>query len=450
MYFDYTLLNPAFLFCAFFALSLADGLFNYRSWEYDLGPKTVLVLSCGALVFLIVSVLTKELYNRGILFKFRESTISRDESRGKVQLISVPDWLGWSNLLFSIAILGIVSKSLINLTAEWGSNGNLLNAISIANTLNKFSDTGIEFPFIEAQLFVIVQASAFVWLYIIINNFISDRKSINILTLSNVFVTIISPLLTGSRGPFFMEIVAGVVIYYFLSNSSRTRDKKLVIKFTSIFSAIFVFLIIILLFRPLLSFMGRTDDTQGLFSYISIYLGGSIKNLDYYLSNPSSGRFSHVGTVRWGEVSFANLYEFIDSITGGSTNRQWAEWFPFQSLGDVSFGNVYTVYYPFIRDWGIPGAISAIAVISFVSQFFFELVNAKIKNLTGTIRVSILVYSIIEYGVIFCFFSNWISSTIINTLFIRFIIIWFLYSRLLNLLQPKDKRPVYQNKIGQV
>lgn len=422
--FDFEIIHPAVIFCAFFSIALFTGLLNYTAWNFNLNAITAFVVGGGGVLFVLVCLIVKNIDRR---FLGNKSPVSESKhTLSQLSTIRIPNWFALSNIVVSTIFLYFISKAMIIATAQYGSSGSVLSAISVANTVNKFSDQPIFLPVFETQAFVFLQAAAFIWIYVFIYNLVISHR-FSSLVFINAFICGISPILSGSRGPIFLEIIFCIVVSILFLDSRFLNKNRSPSRLKTIFGLIVVFIVALVTFEPLLSLMGRTSDVQSINEYIAIYLGAPIKNLDIMISSDSR-LSSFSDSSQWGEITFASLYLFFNKSRDASVTTNWATWFPFQTVNNQQLGNVYTVYYPLMRDWGLFGAAIGIVAIAVSAQIIFDLANRNIWSKVFPIRISYLFYSVIAYGVAFCFFSNWITSTIINTQFIRFLIVWILFS----------------------
>lgn len=433
--FDSEIIHPAVIFCALFCVALLTGLLNYDAWNFDLNALTVLVVGAGGIVFVAVCLLVKTITVRSGRTSSHASLLRQGPA--KLSMIRVPKWFSLVCMAVSVVLLYLVAKAMITATAPYGGSGGILSAISVSNSVSKFSDQLLVLPVFQTQAFVFLQALAFIWIYVFIYN-LSVARHVDVLVLLNAAICGVSPIMSGSRGPIFLEIIACIVIAILISNAKHMNVNRSASRLRTLIAVAVLVVVALVVFEPLLSLMGRTSNAQSLNQYLSVYLGAPIKNLDTFLSVESASSLSPAGHSRWGEISFANLYLFFDKAGNGAVATNWAAWFPFQTINNESLGNVYTVYYPLIYDWGLFGALFGIAVIAACAQISFDVASGNAWSDAFPVRISYLFYSVVAYGVAFCFFSNWITSTIVNTQFVRFLIVWFVFSWLIGRFQTQQ------------
>ena len=132
--------------------------------------------------------------------------------------------------------------------------------------------------------------------------------------------------------------------------------------------------------------------------YLGIYLGAPLSNLNDFLSEaPTLG-----GTVPFGRMTFVSIYTYIGEKL---SIQDWVYLLdlPFRQHGNINMGNVYTIYYSFLRDFGYVGALVLIAAASGISQWLFRRSNATTVTRSD---LWIICYAFVGYQLLFSFFSD--------------------------------------------
>ena len=421
---DYSLFkkiyHPSILFVFFFVLSVFNGILNYSSWDFELHWITVFVIGFGATIFSLFCLVTMKL------------THKKNES-GNVenQQIVVPLWIGVLSLLFVMVSSWLYWKAVVDVVVSNGGTSDMFRAMVEYDRLTKFSDVDTSIRGFVGQLYVAVQAISYVWMYIFLRNLFAERRKIEWMAIPNMVLSGLLPLVSGGRAGVITFVIAFVVMFLvFFTNQPQSFVKRY---FKYICAGIITISVAgLLLFKPIVNLLGRDTGNETIFSYISLYLGAPIKNLDMYLSGTLVNPIN-VKSNFWGEQTFAILYGSFSHWTGNEVVKQWDVWQPYQEINGHSLGNVYTTYYPFIFDWGIIGAFVAVAIIAIVMQLIFELVENHRLMKYSSIKISTLVYCYASYGIVFSFYLNFLITTTVSSAFLRFILVWVFCSYALTL-----------------
>ena len=105
-------------------------------------------------------------------------------------------------------------------------------------------------------------------------------------------------------------------------------------------------------------------------------------------------------------------------------------------------GNVYTVFYPFIYDFGYVGVVVLTALMAFVCQVCYEL-GRNSKNR----RVSLLftiIYGTITSTLLLAFFSNKFYENIFTVEFVKRVIILVGFDIIFNMFFLKTKKASFK------
>ena len=185
--------EPSVLFVLGFALSVFNGLTNYKAWNFDLSLQTCLVVMVGAVVFMAVAYGVKALF-RAIVVDDVSSRKYREP-----QNITLPLWVYVAGLMFTCLSFIIVSRGIIALTLPYGGDGSLSKAIGLYDHLNKFSTEGVSISGIASLLYLATNAMAYVWLFLAMRSFVVRTLKKDYLALANTLAVIPMTLISGGR-----------------------------------------------------------------------------------------------------------------------------------------------------------------------------------------------------------------------------------------------------------
>ena len=244
---------------------------------------------------------------------------------------------------------------------------------------------------------------------------ITRRKKDKLFSLMilQLIVTSILGLGSGSKGEFADPIMRFAIILLILryTNCPLNISQKSIVKFICGMALAFF------CFVQINSFIGRsTDDYHSGLDLVAEYCGAQIKNFDTFLKNENALKYSDSGHV--GEQTFLSLYNDIgiDDVRYVGT---------FEYYKKYRLGNVYSIYLPLYKDFGIVGLYLMVAIIAFLSMYLYKcsiLMNSRdlVPN------VSTFIYSSIGFPLFMSFFSNRFSERFFRIGMIRnAIIFWF-------------------------
>ncbi len=288
----------------------------------------------------------------------------------------------------------------------------------------KFSDEQVKLPKLVSLARLVTNALSYWFCYIIINNYIAQKK-IDFLSILIVILGIISSVILGSRGGAINIILAMIAIYTVIKNKKNGYGKDITKKF--ILKILIILGVILLTFQMTGSLLGRKSNSKtaisnmNFFDYLSIYCGAQIKNLDTYLQEDNIDNEN----LYWGSQTFVYVIRYFGGKLNWS-NSYYALTLPMRKVDGFNLGNVYTTFYPYIYDFGYIGEIILVAIMAIIAQLVYE--TCRSVTLKSKPKVSILVYSYIFSTIVFSFFSNKFYENIFNKQFLNMILLWYIFN----------------------
>lgn len=432
-YYSKDIFNPSFIYSSLFFLSFFDYLLNAGLWG-DISILTLLVIIAGISSFEISTFIVHYLYQSNR----RKNHYSENEFKSNSRYIID---IGHENIstlktsrafwilffIFEIICVILVAQQVINLTYQYGGGGNLSTSIALYQRMSKFTTVNMRMPTLLIYLFVFIQSGGYISGYLVINNFLSQKK-IDIFLLIITLISISSSMLTGSRGGSLQHVITLLFIFIILycqKNDIKKADSKI------IFRVFLVLLLLLLSFETFAGLMGR-DNSLNLFEYISVYLGAPIKNLDIFLS-----KFSGTKSNVFGSYTFVNQINWIGNHFN-IKKYQYSINLPFNYIDGHNLGNVYSCFYSYYYDFGLGGVV----VLSSISAVFIQILYENIQYKSGRkIHLIYLVYSFFLFTLMFSFFANRFYGSFNVTTFER-IVIWLFMAELNNLYNRKNRDQV--------
>ena len=396
------LVSPAFLLSTTFFICSLVALINQNKWQLILNRKTYLVI-CGAILeFIIVTYLVNKLLSV-VKFQYKNSK----KSKLNAPYISTRK----SYILFAIQLLLIIY--VIRNLKEVTKINNIFQAASALNqsSLPNYIGQPIALSKIANIFLAFILASGLYtgyvfFLYIIV------KKNFRFDLFINMFISILAPFVTGSRGNSIYMIISWVIYCYLILWKNNKLNFKMQFKFVM---RITLVLIILLLLLPLTAVLfGRRMDNWD--EYLSIYIGAQIKNLNEFILNNNFP----LKTSIFGHQTYFTIIPLVSKLIGLNIPSYKLD-LPYQAIGSLSLGNVYTTFYPWLYDFGYKGVFLLTLIMAIVVEFIYHLaLHSKLQ-----FGLSILLYGYLGSFVALLFFSNKFYEGLNSTL-ILIIMSWIL------------------------
>lgn len=410
--------HPSVLFTAPFVVSVACGLMNYSAWEYDLHLTTAALLVSAAAVFTGAGFLAKGLTRARSL----SGAMADGEGAARESCVRVPVAVAVLGLAFTVLVYAETYAHISKLVWQSGVEASGTGVLSAYDQLSKFGNVDVSIRGMAGHLFTAGSALSYVWLYLFVRNACARYWRGIVLIGANALLAAGLSLLGGGRAGLIQWTVAAFCLAMLMRpGGDGALPRKTLLRIA--LGLVVCLAAAIVLFRPFLALLGRTPGDQDIFAYISMYLGAPVKNLDMYLSGTLPNPIT-VAPRRWGDQSFALLYQSLAHWFGGESAIDWNSWQPYQQINGSSLGNVYTVFGPMTFDWGIVGSLIGIVVIALLVTVLYQLAHRSSQHKTLDIDVITMTYAYAAYGIAFCFYHNFIFTMTINTGFARYLMVW--------------------------
>lgn len=397
---------PAVLFSASFLVAILNYASNLIRWNTSMKLTTFIVLLLGITTYVLVSIIVQ---NLRIGMKSSEDLHGLNQS--KVIFYRKIPILIFS--VFEVLASYLFAKTVISVTAKYGTDGSLSSAISMYQYLSKFTTVGLPIPNYILYSYILVISSSYIFGYILVNNFCYTKK-VDWFILMPLLISLVSCFLTGSRGEFIRVVITMVILYVVKQNVIVNNIKK---KVKSLLSILGVVILLVISFEGLAKIMGR-DASLKAYDYISVYLGAPIENLNEYLQT------SEVTQNIFGSNTFREQFNwFYKSV--GSTGSMVQLNPQLNYLNGYNLGNVYTTFKFFYADGQILGVIFFTALMALIIQSLYN--YTKTRSDDGRVKISFLIYGYLLTGMILSFFSNRFFESL-TIVFIEKIISWIILS----------------------
>ncbi len=417
-----SIMSPSNLIVFSFTVAVLCGLLNYDNWNFHVSSNTCFLVFGGLASFMLAATLCKYIWFRAV----------QTEPRKRTRILSLPLPIYIVGIAYPLFVMLRTSRELMSVVQTYGGGAdNVMDAIGKYDQLIKFSGQAVGLSSLTDNMNALAQALMYYWLFRLLKTYF-DAKKIDAWAFVALVVSLPVPLLSGSRNGLYQELVAIIVIgllYY-----TAYAGHKIYISFKAGMVSAIVVLVLLFSFKPLLSLLGRKDSLNT-FDYISLYLGAPVKNLDTYLKG-----YTVPAPNRWGEMTFANMRSNFSFIFGDSV-PDWNIWQPFQTVNGRSLGNVYTIFYPLVYDFGFIGAIVMMMALGTAAQLVFEYARKTLAEHRSGFPIATCIYGIVAYGLVFSFFSNRLIATVFSAQFVKFLMVWVLIGMVYRIRLNGFKKP---------
>jgi oligosaccharide repeat unit polymerase len=402
-----SLVSPSILFCGGMTIASFIAWINQKTWNLELDIRTLLVITLGAVEFILVGYITNFIFN--IIY-------SRTRTQKMVPYNGIPEYINKrfrSVLLIQLIILCVAIFTIRQTTGI----SNLMSAINYINYIqNGFIKGQINLPSYFGIILLFNSAAGMMAGYVFLENIIVKRK-FDFILFFNLLLGLATPLLTGARGDSIVFLIALTILGYFIvkeQNNWNSANTKYVV--VGIIGAI----VFVFVFEWSASLVGRNMENSNLGEYISTYMGAEIANLNEFIKNRS---FPIKGEI-FGQQTFVTILPTLSRVFQ-FTLPDYKLDIPFQILNGHNTGNVATMYYSWLYDFGYMGIGILTIVVSSVGEVCY-----KFAKQSNGFRIIKLIYSYIGALISLSFFSNRFFENL-NVNFLYMIILWIVLKYIL-------------------
>ncbi|MBQ8971725.1 MAG: oligosaccharide repeat unit polymerase [Clostridia bacterium] len=394
---------PSFLFSLSFLFSCVWACIYAPKWELDMHTNTFYVIFGGVLEFIVVSQIIHVFSN---IRRRKKDWIYK-------QILPIEIQKGKLIAFIALEILVILATAYYLLRSIGAAN--LANAIF----LYRYGDISenIRMPGMLNILRTCVNASGYWFSYVLINNLIAKKK-LDLYPLVIILLALVNTVVVGSRGNVLYVLISMIIIYYILFHRNSANTGKQ-LRFRSVLISVVVLIAVVLSYQSLGNLLGR-NSTANSIDYLATYCGAEIKNLDMMLQRDIFGK-----SKIFGAQTFINMYRWMGARLGGIDVSEIKFALSFISINGYNLGNVYTIFYPMIYDFGYQGIFFLILLMACIAQWIDERVKRSSSN--HELQIVLVVYAYMANAIIFSFFSNKFYEQIFSAVFIYSLIFWGLF-----------------------
>lgn len=368
---DYDVFNPACLYSAMNLACTIMCLLLKNEYAIELHGNTIAVLFVGLLAFTTTNILTRKIRKKGqtsICFKFQYIYI---ESIWIVIFLILEALVAYFTLKYVVSVSTKIFGSATSISEHIGNYNHAIKFMT-----EQFSNSGVSQNIVMKVGTPICNAFTYVLIVIELNNYQAKKKLDKIIVIA-IIVTIIISVFTGSRSAAFRYItalIAGRIIILRRANGSYKKGNVKIL-----FKVLFIIILVAVLTLETRALIGRSTTFDATwYRAIFPYFGSPIVNLDMYLNND----IQYHSTV-FGEQTFYHLLTYIGNHLNIDSLKNIALHLPFLTSNGISTGNVYTMYYMFIEDFGYLG----VPILSFMVAWYYCDSYSKLMRLYSRKKV---------------------------------------------------------------
>lgn len=415
-------MSPAVIFSTVFFLYTIVCVIEKNAYDIVFIPMTVVVVAAGIAVFTLISWAVERHAGETVLVRNPQPI---EFHNAYVILLIIAQLL---SIIFFIKYLGNLADAYSAVSGE--TYAGLGAKIELYDTMTKFwKDTyaqlAVPIPMIYRLTNPLCGAAEYLLLYIGVYNFTVNKK-INPLYLISIGLWIVRIVINGSRSPILRIITfAFCLLYVFYMRQGRQwRLNGRLIGIMAASAAVLCVLMIGLLFA-----MGRGEKGFNIFNYIFTYVGAPMVNLDTFLRTNDITFFHGVSDSSiFAAHNLRGLYAYIDKICGTSLFPiAEIDFFSFSRNG-IEIGNVYTMFYKIIYDFGYSGVIWMTGLAALYYCLTYMRIRTKISR--HPIDFRLLIYAYLFNDLIMSAFSNRYYETVFDAPFIKLVPVVFVLDKL--------------------
>lgn len=396
------ILAPPVIMTGMFLISSVFALINCMEWSIDYSFNATMIIWTGIVVFCL------PFY---VVFIHR----SRKDTNILVYNFSVIPLESWKiiiTILIDAFLLVLYYRAIHSLVRNSGYTGTHVQ-LYFRNVTGYEGTESI--GSLLKQLVKIIDASAYIFTYIFINNVLLNKERYlkNLLLLIPSIMFVIKAFMSGGRQDMLRVFSFFVIVTYYMTKQKTNWRKNISFRFLGIIIASFT--IALPLFYYTLQLAGRST-TRTMFQMISTYIGGPIQHFNQYLQDP-------VERVFIGEESLTPVLNILSSL--GIIDFHSTIHLEARRLG-ITHGNVYSFFRRPLHDFGMMGMYAFVILISlfFVYMYFTKV---RYRNQSTRSELDLIIYGYFMYWIVLSSIDQLSMSYISLYTLVTLILIYFMW-----------------------
>ncbi len=396
---------PSVLFSGGFFLMTIFAAINSSKWSLELDANTFWILVGGITEFSAVTWITNKVFEKkdNYIDNYNYIDIENNLITNRLFILDFIVLFNFILVLFEIRRITGIGNPVLAANYLNASSRNINNTITLSG---------------RASLATIINIAICIWGEWNFSKALIVYKRWNYSLLFAVILSAITPLMNGGRNDTITCLISFYIFIYFalrMKYKNKLRNSKFLI-------VTGISLILFLIILPwTATTVGRDVSYYTPFDYVSIYVGAELKNLSIFVQN---GIFPIQNQI-WGSHTFYALIPTISKWFHLNIPR-YLVYLPFQYVNGYNLGNVYTIFYPWLYDFGYTGMAIMTFMMAFMSQFIYILGKRTVNKF---MTVFPLLYGYFGAFIFLSFFAdNIIQKISINLVYI--IITWIVLNHL--------------------
>ena len=423
------IISPIMVYMVPFSFSAFWLTLNVSRWSVVLNLNTYLVIVGGSLCLLLGTVVASA-SSKTISIRNRRSIIRKHDDSEQI-----PSIFFVIMMVIELVIVFLCFRKIRSIVHSFGYYGSISYEIYRFRNLGMYTTESTSLGRNLDWMYNFNLSMGYIWAYVLALR-IFKKNRINIPLVMCLVFSISTGLIRGGRQSAIQIIVAGLM-YYMVFLLSGRETRKLPVKTMIMLGGLVI--IMAVSFQRLGTLLGRTVQADFM-QYLAVYLSGSIRNLNEWLKTP------HELPDLFGKMSFQSMYTYLGRKFG---RPEWVYLsdLPYLSANGRNSGNIYTMFYSYIYDFGYIGAAVMPFFIGLISQITYNISSKCSFDSERDIRFSTILYGYFSYNLAFSFFGNKFYAGIFTLNFIKFVILWILMIYIINILPMPHIMLLNRNRI---
>ena len=215
------IISPAFIFSVGFLLAAIILHYNIDYWKVNISRTTV-NLVCGGVGAFIIGSFIVSTSALGINILKNKKSVQTTE----IKPIILNKNFMMLMIIFYVVVEGLMLLSIRNIALQNGGGGSIFSLIGYYNNLAKGARASeVQLSVLLNQGIIVCIYLGFIWAYILINNFLYEKKIGKYVTIL-FLLSCLCGMISGSRGDSLMLTFCAVVMYIILVR--KKNNKKLI------------------------------------------------------------------------------------------------------------------------------------------------------------------------------------------------------------------------------
>jgi oligosaccharide repeat unit polymerase len=392
--------------------------YNKNQFDYQFHLETTLIISIGLLTAFLAENVAKQLS----LSKMKKRFLKLPKLIC-IQEIVIEGWKTNIIIILDILMTLMYAYSILKLGMKLSSG--TTSAISAAKQFYGNTDD-LQINIIVRQSYKLIQASAYIHIFIFVNNSLILKKKRNqYIHIIPVICACIVTIFAGARTDILRLLSAAVLDYLLLikeNNGWKSSGTRKFLK--TFFPVIIVFTSVCVVSRSVVKYAEM--EYTSFIDYIIFYLSSPLQVLNVKFMKG----FSTFRLEEWGGLTFRGIWTMLNQIGFTDKTIDISTTYVFYNSYKSGGGNADTIFGSPIIDFGLFGMVVFVFVLYFIFSYIYY---SKLKYTYSTLKRnnSVIMYSFAFYIFVMSYYDVnhclLFSYSGILTFLILCLLIWFYF-----------------------